>query len=148
MVFNPKNMSRIKIEVPDKFIFSTEISPRISDINYGGHLGHDSVLSLSHEARVRFLSKYGYTELDIEGLGLIMADVGIVYKSESFYGDVISIHLGVGDIGRTRFELIYLLENSIDRKEVAIVQTGLVFYDFTVKKSMEIPAAFKNILTG
>ncbi|MCU0364969.1 MAG: hypothetical protein MUE93_04775 [Ignavibacteriaceae bacterium] len=39
-------MPRIKIETPDKFIFSTEIPIRITDINYGGHLGNDSLLSI------------------------------------------------------------------------------------------------------
>ncbi len=37
-------MARINIELPDKFIYSTEIPIRITDINYGGHLAHDSVL--------------------------------------------------------------------------------------------------------
>jgi hypothetical protein len=44
------------------------------DINYGGHLGNDAVLSLVHEARVRFLKQQGYTENNIEGAGIIMAD--------------------------------------------------------------------------
>jgi len=46
-------MARIKIEIPDKFIYKTEIPIRITDINYGGHLGNDSLLSIIHEARVR-----------------------------------------------------------------------------------------------
>ena len=48
-------MPRVIVELPKKFIFSTDIAVRISDINYGGHLGHDSIISLIHEARVRFL---------------------------------------------------------------------------------------------
>ena len=57
-------MARIKIELPEKFIFSTEIPLRISDINYGGHLGNDAVLSIAHEARIRFFNKHGFKEID------------------------------------------------------------------------------------
>ena len=84
-------MGRIKIEIPDNFFFTTQIPVRISDINYGNHLGNDAVLSLVHEARVRFLKEFGYTELDIEGAGIMMADVAIVYKSQGYYGDILSI---------------------------------------------------------
>ena len=60
-------MPRIKIELPEIFIFKTEISIRITDINYGGHLGNDSLLSIIHEARVRFLKHLDYSESDVEG---------------------------------------------------------------------------------
>ena len=45
-------MSRIKIPLPEKKDFSTEIKLRISDINYGGHMGNDAVLTIVHEARL------------------------------------------------------------------------------------------------
>ena len=54
-------MARIKIAVPPQFTFSTQIPVRITDINYGGHLGNDALLALLHEARVQFLRRYGYT---------------------------------------------------------------------------------------
>jgi hypothetical protein len=41
-------MARVKIDLPDKFIFKTEIPIRINDINYGGHLGNDAVLSIDY----------------------------------------------------------------------------------------------------
>ena len=86
-------MARIKLDLPETFDFSTEIAVCISDVNYGGHLGHDSVLSLTHEARVRLLRKYGFTEMDIDGSGLIISDVVIVYKSEAFYGEILKIEI-------------------------------------------------------
>ncbi|MGH7791582.1 MAG: acyl-CoA thioesterase, partial [Thermodesulfobacteriota bacterium] len=79
-------MARVKLDLPEEFVFSTEIPLRVNDINYGGHLGHDSILTLTHEARVRLLRKYGLTEINIYGPGLIISDAVIVYKSEAFYG--------------------------------------------------------------
>ncbi len=62
-------MARVKLDLPDAFEFTTEIQVRIGDINYGGHLGNDTVLSLIHEARVRFLQKYNFREANIGGIG-------------------------------------------------------------------------------
>ena len=59
-------MPRIKLDLPKNFHFTTEIPLRISDINYGGHLGNDSVLSILHESRVRFLMEHGYSEFNVE----------------------------------------------------------------------------------
>ncbi|RMF54479.1 MAG: thioesterase, partial [Calditrichaeota bacterium] len=43
-------MARLKLTLPEKFHFTTELSIRISDVNYANHLGNDAVLSLIHEA--------------------------------------------------------------------------------------------------
>ncbi len=137
-------MSRTKIDLPGRFVFSTEITIRIDDINYGWHLGHDSVLTLAHEARVRFLKKHGYAEHDIEGTGIIMGDAAIVYSSEAFYGDVIKISIAIGDFGNRFFELIYLLENEKTGKEVARVKTSIVFFDYEIRKTRQIPEEFRK----
>ena len=68
--------------MPERYLFSTEIPVRITDLNYGRHLGNDALLSIIHEARVRFLSHFNYTESDIEGVGSMMADVAIIYKHQ------------------------------------------------------------------
>jgi acyl-CoA thioesterase FadM len=70
-------MERIKINLPEAFSFSTNIPVRITDLNYGGHVGNDAFLSLLHEARMQFLQQFGYSEMNVEGVGLIMSDVGI-----------------------------------------------------------------------
>ena len=61
-------MPRIRLELPDRFHFRTSLTVRVTDLNYGRHLGNDAVLGLLHEARVRFLRSLGYAELDVEGV--------------------------------------------------------------------------------
>src|SRR5262245_60948037 len=103
-------MARIKIDLPGKFSFSTNIPVRITDVNYGGHVGNDTVLSIIHEARVQFLNHYGYKELEFEGIGMIMADAGIEFKNELFYGDTVIASVAVAEFTRAGFELYYKLE--------------------------------------
>ena len=138
-------MSRVKLEIPDDFRFSTEVQVRISDINYGGHLGNDSVLSLIHEARVRFLGHYGYTEADIDGVGIIMTDAVIIYKSEGFYGKTLRIDVDVIDFTRVGCDFIFRLINEEDNKEIARAKTGVVSFDYQQKKIMSLPDKFKKL---
>lgn len=141
-------MSRIKIDLPDSFSFTAIIPVRITDINYGNHVGNDAVLSIIHEARMQFLSKYGYTELNLEGIGLIMADVGIEFKKEIFYGDAIEIKIAATDFTAVGFDLYYLLEKQKDNNKltVAIAKTGMVCYDYARKKITAVPATVKEKL--
>jgi acyl-CoA thioesterase FadM len=104
-------MARIKIDLPDKFDFSTDIRVYINSINYGGHLGNDSLLSLIHEARIRFLNHHGFSESDIDSVGIIMVDTVILYKSEGFYGDVLTFEVAVSDIGKVGCDFFYRITN-------------------------------------
>ena len=88
-------MERIKLNLPEKFNFSTIIKIRITDLNYGGHVGNDSFLSLIHEARQQFLNHFGYSELQIENTSLIMADAAIEFKKELNYKDEVKISVAV-----------------------------------------------------
>jgi len=140
-------MTRVKLNLPEKFGFSTEVHVRISDINYGSHLGNDSLLSLIHEARLRFLKNFGFTELEIGGAGLIMVDSVIVYKSEAFHGEILKIEVAVDNFSKCGCDFIFRITNKKTGKEVARAKTGIVFYDYANKKVVEVPESFKAILT-
>jgi YbgC/YbaW family acyl-CoA thioester hydrolase len=135
-------MARIQIELPQTFAFTTHIPVRITDLNYGGHVGNDTILSIIHEARVQFLNSLGYSEKDFGGNGLIMSDVVINYKNELFYGDVIKTSVAVTDISRASFDIVYLLQK--DATVVAEAKTGMVCYDYEKRKVSMIPEEVKR----
>jgi len=137
-------MARIKIDMPDNYSFSTELPVRISDINYGGHLSNDAVLSMVHDARRRYLNSYSYTELDVEGASIIMTDSAIVYKAEGFHGDQVQIDVTVGDFNKYGCDIYYLLSNKKTAVEIAHVKTGIVFFDYNERKVIGVPEEFRN----
>jgi acyl-CoA thioesterase FadM len=141
-------MARIKIEIPNKFIFRTELPIRITDINYGGHLGNDSLLSIIHEARVRFLNHIGYTESNVEGNGIIMIDAGVQYKSEGFYGDELSVEIAVNYFTGIGCDFVYRLTNKNTNKEIAVAKTGIVFFNYEKRKTVPVPLEFKKKIEG
>jgi acyl-CoA thioesterase FadM len=143
-------MARIKIDLPEKFSFTAAIPVRITDINYGGHAGNDTILSIIHEARMQFLNSYGYKELEFEGVGMIMADVGIEFKNELFYGDIVAASVTVTEFGKAGFDIYYKLEKESAGKKVlvAAAKTGMVCYDYTNKKIVPIPEAAKRTISN
>ena len=135
-------MERIKLNLPESFSFSTTIPIRISDVNYGGHVGNDSFLSLLHEARLRFLHQFGYSEMSVEGVGLIMSDVGIEYKRELVYGNKVKISVAATGFDRLGFDLYYLIE-LLDGDQTVLAgkaKTGMMCFDYATKKKATIPA--------
>ena len=143
-------MARIKLAIPAQKIFSTEMAVRISDINYGNHVGNDAFVQFIHEARVQWLSSNNYTELNIEGASLIMADLAVEYKAESFYGDLLQIEIAVGEISRAGFELYYQITTTRDGKSILVAKakTGLVSFNYEEKKVRELPLKFIELLNA
>lgn len=138
-------MARITLELPEQFGFSTTIPVRITDLNYGSHVGNDTILTLIHEARVRFLAHYGYSEKDLGGKGMIMGDVVIIFKNELFYGDDLRVHVAVANVGTASFDLFYRLEKTNGGKtiDVAHAKTGMVCFDYDKRKVSPIPQEVK-----
>jgi len=141
-------MARMQLELPEAFIFHTEITVRVGDLNYGGHVGNEAILLLMQEARVQFYRSKGFKdELSLDGpIGQIITDAAIIYKSESFLGDVLKIHIGVADITKYGFDLFYLLENKDTTREVARGKTGIVCFDYAKRKVATIPPALQAVL--
>lgn len=137
-------MERIKILLPPNLPFTTQLPVRVTDLNYAGHVGNDSFLSLIHEIRLQFFAHYGYDELNIEGVGTIMADVAMQYRGEVFYPDTLICHAGYGAYGRTGFEVYYQILSHKSSKEVLKAKTSHVFYDYNLHKMLSVPDAFKR----
>ncbi len=134
-------MARIEIQLPEKFIFQTEIVVRVSDLNYGNHVGNDSILTLMQEARTLFYRSMGFeSEVKLEGpIGQIVSDAAIVYKAESFLGDILKVEIAVGDLNKYGFDLFYRITKRASHKEVAHGKTGIVCFDYSKRKIASIP---------
>lgn len=143
-------MNRVKLTLPERFPFSTNIKIRITDLNYGGHVGNDTFLSLIHEARQQFLQHYGYAELSFEGVGLIMADAQIEFKAELNFADEIKVHVTATDFTRVGFDIYYKMEiiNPSENILAGKVKTGMLCYDYKAKKIVAVPDLAKNKITG
>jgi 4-hydroxybenzoyl-CoA thioesterase len=135
---------RIIVDLPDRFVFTTELAIYIGHINYGHHLDNSAVLSLVSEARVRFFRSLGYTELDVEGVGIIVADAAVQYRSEAFHGEVLVFELAATDFNKYGCDLVWKVSEKLSGREVARGKTGILFFDYAKKRKVSVPPPFKE----
>ena len=133
-------MSRVTIHFPGTFPFSTELEVRVSDLNYGNHLGNDSVLTLIHEARRRFPESLGLAEIGADGLGFVIADAAMIYRAQAFYADRLRIQVAAGDFGSRGCDFYYRITHVAEHRVLAEAKTGTLYFDFRAQKTISFPA--------
>ena len=136
-------MARIKLDMDGvEFVFRTELDVRITDINYGRHVGNDALLGLLHEARLRFLAHFGFSEEDIGGVGMLMGDAVVQFKAVAFRGDRLVVEMGLKDVERRTYDLMYRVTRPADGATVALAKTGMVAFDYAKNRLADLPALF------
>jgi 4-hydroxybenzoyl-CoA thioesterase len=136
-------MSRIKIDLPASYCYKTEFRIGVIQLNYGNHLSNEQVLVFAHEARLRYYKSLGQNEMDFFGTGVIQSDAAVVYKSEAFYDDIITVELAIEDISRVAFDVIYKMYNETQQKDMAYAKVGVVCFDYEKKKAQDVPEPFR-----
>ncbi len=141
-------MSKTKIEFPGMPLSKFRIPVRITDLNYGNHVGNDSFVSLLHETRVQWLSVLGFSEINIGGPGLIMRDIEVNFLKEAFYKDMIEAEITTGNISKASFDIFYRLSAIREDKivPVAIARTGMVAFSYQEKRISTLPGEFTNAI--
>lgn len=140
-------MKRMQLDLPDEFPFCTSVDIRIGDINYGQHVGHDAMLALLHEARLRMLRQHGCSEMDVGGCGLIMGDAAIVFQGEVAYPSTLLIEVALANPSRAGFDMVYRVRDAESRSAVAVARTGMICFDYERKRMAKMPEAFRNLFS-
>lgn len=140
-------MPRIAIDLPERFAFSTELDIYLSHINEAAHLDNAQLLTLVSETRQRYFKSLGYTQTDIEGVGIVVTDAAVRYLSEAFHGETLRIEMTASDFNKYGCDLVYRVSDKTSGREIACGKTGIVFFDYSARKIAPVPARFK-VKTG
>lgn len=137
-------MARIQIDLPERFGFRTAVPIYLSHINYGGHLDNALLLTLVSEARQRFFHSLGYSETDVEGIGIVLADAAVQYRAEAFHGETMEIAMAATDFGKYGFDLFWQMTDQASGREIARGKSGIVFFDYSCRRIAPVPPAFRS----
>jgi len=140
-------MTRVLIDMPEEYQFSTELEVRIQHINRGNHVGNDQLISFMNEARVRFLPEK-ISDPNLDGFAMINADLAVIYKSEAYYGDLLCIDVTPEDFHKYGFDLFFRITEKKSGREIAHAKMGMLLFDFVNKQLQAVSDEFKqNILS-
>jgi acyl-CoA thioesterase FadM len=136
-------MTRLKLDFPDDlFIYSTQLTVRVTDINGANHLGNDSMISMLSEARARFLYENGVQETGADGVGIIVTDLATTYKAEAHARDQLVFEVGVMDFNQYGGDIIFRVSRPRDGRLVAMAKYGFVFFNYNSGQVTAMPPEF------
>lgn len=141
-------MARIQIDLPEQLPFSTEVTLYLSHLNYTGHLDNALLLTVVSEARARYFASLGYGEMDVEQVGIVVADAAVQYRSEAFHGEVMIVRMAAADFSKHGCDLLWRMDDKASNREVARGKTGIVFFDYGVRKVAPVPENFRRRAVG
>jgi acyl-CoA thioester hydrolase len=127
------------------FKFHISLAVRVSDLNYGNHVGNQNFLSYFQEARVAYLNQFGYSEMDMGGCGMILAEAGCKYKRALFLNDHVHVACAVVELKSKRFTMAYLIER--DHTVCAEGFTINLAFDYQSNKVVRLPEEFIRQIT-
>lgn len=132
-------MPRTKLDEQPFYEFSCTIVLQPRDINYGGHLGNDSLVSLIGTARAGLFHSMGLSEGDLgDGkTGVIMADLTVNFKAEAFMFDELRVDTHIGEMSRTGFRILHRVRKG--QSVIALAETGMVAFDYAHRKIGHVP---------
>lgn len=140
-------MARVQFDLPEAFIYTTDVQVYLSHVNQAGHLDNAQLLTLLSEARARFFKWLGCTEFDVgDDASIVVGDLIAQYKSEGFHGDVLRVELAPQDFNKYGFDLVFKMSQADSGLEVARGKCGIVFVHVDTKRPTPRPASFMSRL--
>lgn len=132
-------MQKLAREYP--FIYRLEVEFRHLDPM--GHVNNAVFFTYMESARVRYFTKFfdlGTSPLDMP---LILAEASCTYKSPAYFGEELTVGVGITEFGRRSFRMAYRIDGDKNRL-IARGYTVIVMYDYSVGHSVPVPDHFKE----
>jgi acyl-CoA thioester hydrolase len=136
---------KIKINNEGRKIYVHTDKIRINDLNFGNHVGHQTVYEFCHDARIEYFEKMGedlglvVNEMNFGPYGLIMSQSAANYLAEIKHGMEINVEVYLESTHQCYFDLSYCLIDNSDQTELAKVLTTMACFDYKNKKVVPIP---------
>lgn len=140
-------MARITIDLPQTFLFNTDIPVLIGHINRANHLANENLVALLNEARTRFMAQLPLAQNGIDPANFINADLAVIYQAEAHYGDTLRIDVGVGEFNRYGLDIIYQVRCLQDNRAIAIAKTAMLQFNYQQQQLQPINDSFKEIFS-
>lgn len=136
-------MARIKLAPLDHYPGLYETTVEVTDLNYGNHMGNDSLVGIIHRARVHFLHRLGASEHNLGdgSTGILLTDLIVNYREESFLFDKLSVESSIGEMGSKGFRMFHRI-TAKEGRLIALAETGIVAFNYRERKVVRIPGIF------
>lgn len=128
----------------DSFKYKTTIETRFADFDMMGHVNNATYFTFMEIARAKYWKQA--VQWDWKKTGVVIAHASLEYIIPVFPDDKISMYVRTSRIGKSSFDLEYLLVKTQNGEEVVCSKgkTVCVAFDYRAKTSVVIPGEEKN----
>ncbi|WP_108445037.1 acyl-CoA thioesterase [Halomonas denitrificans] len=142
-------MERVRLSFPvDEVMHRHPLTVRITDMNYGRHLGHDALISLLHEARVAALADRRLSEGDLGGFPCVAADLAVQYQAETRWPDALMVETAIPAPARKAISVYHRILREADGATVATARINLMLVDPATGRPVAVPDVVRDALAG
>lgn len=140
-------MERVKLDFPTEAVIHRHpLTVRVTDMNYGRHLGHDALVSLLHEARIQAFAALDLPEWDMHGYPSVVADLAVQYQSEARWPDGLTIATAVLEPQGKALTIYQRIYQADSQQLVATAQINQLLIDLATRP-VEVPEQVKQALS-
>ena len=142
-------MERVRLEFPAAAIVHRHpLTVRVTDMNYGRHLGHDTLVSLLHEARIQAFGALGLTEWDLGGYPSVVADLAVQYQSEARWPDALVVETAIPVPAGRSITVYHRVLHAEGGRPVATARLNVLLVDPDAGRPVAIPEAVRAAIAG
>lgn len=142
-------MERVKLDFPaEAVIHRHSLTVRITDMNYGRHLGHDALISLLHEARSQAFAALDLPEWDMGGHPSVVADLAVQYQHEARWPNALIIETAVPEPQGKALTIYQRVYQADSQQVVAKARVNQLLIDLATGRPVEVPEAVKLALAN
>ena len=123
-----------------KYPFQIKYNVAFRDIDMHGVLHHSNYYDYCEKARIGLLEASGlsYNSVMDMGLGLVLVESKLKYFAPVKFDDLLELNLGVDELGKTSFKILYLIE--VAGKKVSEGHTHHVCVNLDSGKPVKLPS--------
>ncbi|GEN29511.1 thioesterase [Halovibrio variabilis] len=140
-------MERVKLDFPaEAIIHRHPLTVRVTDMNYGRHLGHDALVSLLHEARIQAFAALDLPEWDMHGYPSVVADLAVQYLNEARWPEALVIETAVPAPQGKALTIYQRIYKSESQQWVATARVNQLLIDLATGRPVDVPERVKQVL--
>lgn len=136
---------KVKLQNTGALVHTRQDQVRVNDLNYGNHVGHQTIYEYCHDARLDFFQavekslEVPVSELAFGPFGLIMSQSIANYLAQMNHQQEFLVDVFLDNLRSASFDLSYLIREKNSDKALARVLTSMTCFDYQKNKVVAIP---------
>ena len=128
-------------ERAELFPYKVAIEVPFRDLDAMGHVNNAVYFSYMETARIKYLVDL-LAVTSLHDLPVIMAEATCTFKAPAFFGEQLTVGVGISRFGSKSFDMIYRIDAG-DGRLIAQGKSVQVMYDYAAARTLVVPDDFK-----